>query len=153
MPTAQRAREIIRNIPYITIASVDLDGQPWNAPVFAAYDKEFNFYFGTYKDSQKAINIRTNSNIFIVIYDSTSPAGTGEGVYMRAVAKELVGPGEVKVAHKLLSDRHVVPFWKLEQCSGNSPIRLYKAVPQTVWMNGEGKDNGHYIDTRVELQL
>ena len=153
MTSSERAKEIIEKVPYITIATVSENGMPWNAPVFAAYDENYNFYWGTYIDSQKSKNIRINKNIFLVIYDSTAPPGKGEGVYIRATATELSDPKEIASAHKLLWDRHIVPYWKLYQVQGDAPIRLYKAVPEKVWMNGEGEVNGNYIDIRVEIKL
>ncbi len=153
MNNVAKAKEIIKKVPYITIATVAEDGQPWNAPVFAAYDDNYNFYWGTYRNSQKSKNIAFNNNIFLVVYDSTAPAGKGEGVYIKAVAKELDDPKEIEFAHKLLWDRHIVPYWKLEQVQGDTPVRLYKAVPEKVWVNGEGEENGHYIDTRVKIKL
>lgn len=153
MPTTQRAKGIIEKIFYITIASISEDGHPWNAPVFSAYDKDYNFYWGSYRDSQHSRNIRSNKNIFLVIYDSTVPAGKGEGVYMKAAAKEIEDLEEIEFAHRILETRHSVPYWKLEQVQGSGAIRLYKAVPEKVWMNGEGEADGHYIDVRVEIQL
>ena len=153
MDLVTKAKEIIAKIPYITIATVAEDGKPWNAPVFAAYDTNYNFYWGTYRNSQKSKNIQTNKNIFLVVYDSTAPAGKGEGVYVQATASELEDAEEITKIHKLLWDRHVVPYWKLEQVQGAGPIRLYKAVPKKIWMNGEGREDGDYIDTRVEINL
>jgi general stress protein 26 len=153
MPTSEKAKEIIRKIAYITIASVSEKGEPWNAPVFSAYDKNYNFYWGTYRNSQKSQNIRANKNVFLVIYDSTVAPGSGEGTYIKASATELEDPKEIAFAHQLLWDRHVVPYWKLEQVQGDAPIRLYKAVPEKVWMNGGDKVGGNYIDTRVEIDL
>lgn len=153
MSSSAQAKEIIAKIPYITLATVDEHGMPWNAPVFAAYDKDYNFYFGTHIDSQKARNIRKNENVFITIYDSTVTPGQGVGVYIKATAKEMNDPQEIAFAHKLIWDRHVVSYWKLEEVQDDAPIRLYKAIPEKVWMNGEGKKDGHYIDTRIEIQL
>lgn len=149
---SKKALAIIKKIPYINIATVSQDGMPWNAPVFAAYDKDFNFYWGTYRDSQKSKNIRANNNVFITIYDSTVGPGQGEGVYIKATSVELEDPKEIELAHRLLQDRHVVPYWKLEQVTGG-PIRLYKAVPEKVWMNDGDEVGGNYIDTRVEVDL
>ena len=153
MQRSKRAREIIEKISYVTIATVSEDGMPWNAPVFAAYDKNYNFYWGTYRGSQKSKNINNNKNVFLVIYDSASAPGKGGGIYIKATATELSDQNEIEFAHKLLRGRHVVPYWKIEQVQGEAPIRLYKAVPEKVWMNSEGKENGHYIDTRVEIKL
>lgn len=153
MDNSEKAKAIIAKIPYITIATISEDGMPWNAPVFAACDKNFTFYWGTYRDSQKSKNIRANKNVFLIIYDSTVWPGKGEGVYIKATAEELNDSKEIEVAHKLLWDRHVVPYWRLEQVQGDAPIRLYKAIPEKVWMNGEGEVDGNYIDIRVEVKL
>jgi len=149
----KRAKGIISKIPYITIATISKDGLPWNAPVFAAYDKNYTFYWGTYRDSQKSKNIRANKNVFLVIYDSTIGPGKGEGVYIKATAEELTDQKEIKIAHKLLWDRHVVPYWKLEQVQGTAPIRLYKSTPEKIWVNDGGEINGNYIDIRIEVDL
>ncbi|MEK7076767.1 MAG: pyridoxamine 5'-phosphate oxidase family protein [Patescibacteria group bacterium] len=148
-----RAKEIISKILYITVATVSDRDEPWNAPVFAAYDRDYNFYWGTYRNSQKSKNIRANPTAFLVIYDSTAPAGTGEGVYIKATALELEDLKEIKLAYDLLCVRHTAPFWKWEAVQSNAPIRLYKAVPEKVWMNSGEKKDGHYVDTRVEIKL
>jgi general stress protein 26 len=149
----QRAKEVISSIPYITIATISDDATPWNSPVFAAYDENYNFYFGTHKGSQKALNINSNPHVFLVIFDSRAEAGTGEGVYLKATAEAVSNSDEIQKAHKLLWDRHIVPYWKLEEFGVDSPLVLYKVTPQKVWMNDEGRANGHYIDTRSEVIL
>jgi nitroimidazol reductase NimA-like FMN-containing flavoprotein (pyridoxamine 5'-phosphate oxidase superfamily) len=150
---SKRAKEIIEKIQYVTIASVTEDGMPWNSPVFAAYDKDFNFYWGTHNDSQKAKNIRSNGNVFLVIYDSTVPSGTGEGVYIKATAQQISEPDEVKRVFELLKTRHAASFWDFAAVSEEGPIRLFKAVPQQAWMNDDGRKSGHYIDIRTEITL
>ncbi len=35
----------------------------------------------------------------------------------------------------------------------NYPRRVYKAVPEKFWINGDGKVKGNYIDIRVEIDL
>jgi general stress protein 26 len=150
---SQRAKEIIDTTDYITIASVTKDGLPWNSPVFGAYDKAYNFYWGTHKASQKAQNIRGNRNVFLVIYDSTVPPGTGEGVYVKATAEELTDLEDIKRAHQILQDRRPTLYWNLEELHGDAPIRLFKATPGRIWMNDDGEENGHYTDIRTEVNL
>lgn len=148
-----RAKEVIERIQYVTIASVDEQGMPWNAPVFTTFDEQYNFYWGTHKDSQKARNIDRNPNVFLVIYDSTVPAGTGEGVYIRAQAHQVTEPQEVHRVFNLLKSRHATSFWDFDAVSSTGPIRLYKATPQLAWMNDDGHKDGHYIDIRTEITL
>jgi len=150
----KRAKEIIEKIQYITIASVSKDGRPLNTPVFSAYDKYFNFYWGSYKDSHHSKNIHDTGIISLIIYDSTVKAGTGEGVYINAKAVEITYPQEIVYAHNLIQTRrYPVPYWKIEQVQGDVPIRLYKAIIEEVWMNGEGEIKGNYIDIRVPIVL
>jgi hypothetical protein len=32
------------------------------------------------------------------------------------------------------------------------PRRVYKAVPEKIWINSGGEVNGNFIDTRIEIQ-
>jgi general stress protein 26 len=54
---SKRAKEIIGQIRYLTIASVTSEGKPWNSPVFGGFDQNYAFYFGTHNNSQKAKDI------------------------------------------------------------------------------------------------
>lgn len=149
----KRAKEIIADRDYITIATVTSDGLPWNSPVYSAFDENYNFYFGTHDGSQKAQNIALNPNVFLVIYDSTVPPGTGEGVYVQGKAEQISNLEDIKRAHKILADRRPTEFWPIEAVSGDGPVRLYKISPEKVWMNSDGEKNGFYIDTRTEVYL
>ncbi len=149
----KRAKEIIKQIDYITIASVTPEGMPWNSPVYSAFDDDYNFFWGTHIDSQKAQNIRNNENVFLVIYDSTVPPGTGEGVYVQAKAKQLRDPEEIQHAYETLKNRRPTPFWDPAAFSESGPVRLFKAVPIKVWMNDDSEKDGHYIDVRTEVSL
>lgn len=146
---SKRAREILDKIEYATIATVDIDSNPWNAPVFMAYDEDYNFYWGTHKDSQKARNIRANNQAFMVIYDSTAPAGTGEGVYIRAEVEELSDKEEIERAITYLTNRHE----DYRSFADGKVIRLYKAVVKQAWINDGYRENGRYIDIRKEVTL
>lgn len=156
---AKRAAEIINKILYITIATASKEGQPWNSPVYSAFDKDLNFYWSSDKDAQHSRNIRENKHVFLVIYDSTVVEGTGEGVYIRAEAYELGQQEEIQVARRITQTRKGQEQELIEQeyekFVGDSVRRVYKALPKKVWMNEDEKDeNGKYIrDTRVELDL
>jgi nitroimidazol reductase NimA-like FMN-containing flavoprotein (pyridoxamine 5'-phosphate oxidase superfamily) len=148
-----RAKDIIEEVIYITVATSDNNGQPWNTPVFAAYDEDLNFYWGSSKNSQHSKNIEHNPNVFLVIYDSSAPAGSGEGVYVIGKAHEVIDKYEIEKAHKLLQDRRPEPYWKLEHITGDSPISLYRAVPEKVWMNDGRTTNKVYEDILKEADL
>lgn len=152
----QRASEIINQILYITIASVSKDGQPWNTPVYSAFDKDLNFYWFSDKNSQHSNNIRDTKNVFLVIYDSTAPEGTGEGVYIQAEVQELSKEVEILGALKVLDARvGKTKERDFTDYSGDAVLRGYKATPKRVWMNDDDKDEqGNYArDIRVEVPL
>jgi uncharacterized protein YhbP (UPF0306 family) len=149
-----RAKEIISQILYITIATADKHGQPWNSPVYSAFDEKYNFYWASWKENQHSRNIAENNNIFIVIYDSTVPEGTGEGVYIKAKASMLTDEKEILDALAVLDKR--VGKTKKRKASdflGEYPRRVYKAVPIKFWMNIDDEINGNYIDNRVEIKI
>lgn len=150
----KKARKIIEKILYITIATVSKDGRPWNSPVYSAFDDNYNFYWASWKENQHSKNIRENSNVFIVIYDSTVAEETGEGVYIQAKAYELEDEKQIKHALSYLDGRiNKKGRHKVSQFTENMPRRIYKAVPEKVWINGEGDINGEYVDKRAEINL
>lgn len=153
---AKRAAEIINNILYITIATVSKDGQPWNSPVYSAFDRDLNFYWFSDKDSQHSKNIRENKDVFIVIYDSTAREGTGGGVYISAEAYEIDNKDGTLEALEIMDSRiGKKKEREYEKFSGIAVLRVYKVIPQKVWVNDDEKDeNGKYIrDIRVEVSL
>jgi len=150
----KRTKEIIEKILYITIATSSKDGKPWNSPVYSAYDENYNFYWASWKDNQHSKNIRKNNNVFIVIYDSTVPEGTGEGVYVKAKAYELSNEKEIEVAIRYLDGRiNKIGRHKVSQFQGSMPKKVYKAIPEKVWINIEGNVSGSYVDKRIEVNL
>src|SRR3989344_8252959 len=151
-----RAKEIIEKILYINIATVDDNGQPWNTPVYSAFDKGLNFYWFSDKSAQHSRNIRNNRKIFLVIYDSTVHEGTGEGVYIQAEANELDDEDQAMNALKVMDERvGKTKLRKFDKFSGDAPLRIYKAVPKKIWMNADDEDEkGNYIkDIRNEISL
>ncbi len=131
----KKAAEIIKKIPYITLATVSEDDQPWNSPLWSAYDKELNFYWASDYKSVHSTNIRSNSKVFCVIYDSTMAEGTGEGVYFSGKAYEL---SESEVLVNCPSMKKPVHF------GSNNILKIYKVLPEKIWMNDDEKDeNGN----------
>lgn len=151
-----KARKIIEKILYITIATSSKDGKPWNSPVYSAFDEDYNFYWASWTENQHSKNIRENNQVFFVIFDSTVPEGTGEGVYFKAKAYMLTDPKEIAHALSYLDGRvnkKKDQKTRIAEFQGNNPRRVYKAVTEKVWMNAEGDINGEYVDTRVETDL
>jgi len=153
MDNLEKAKKIIADIIYINIATVSPGGKPWNSPVYCAFDEQYNFYWASWRENEHSKNIAQNPNIFITIYDSTAPEGTGEGVYIQANACEITNPQEIEHAIKYYYGRKNGTPRKIEEFLGEYPRRMYKAILEKVWMNDEGNINGNYIDIKTEVNL
>lgn len=159
MDHVECARHTINMIQYITVATIHVDTwaayRPWNTPVYAAFDAECNFYWVSHIDAQHSRNIRRNPHVFLVIYDSTIPEGTGarSGVYIEAHARELTDHKTITVAHRLLAGRVGKPPRPAECFLGPWPKRIYCATPERVWVNDLREQEGSLLDVRVEVDL
>lgn len=152
MQPNHKARSILDRLYYATVSTVDLNGNPWNTPVYCAYDERYHVYWGSHVGSQHSQNIRANHKAFIVVYDSTVTPGDGEGVYMQVHVEEITDEKEIMAGHKLLQDRRPNEYWKLAQLQPESPVHLFRAIPERIWMNGTGSKDGQYIDIRTEAR-
>lgn len=142
----KKAAGILKKIIYITLATVSKDGQPWNSPLFSAFDKDLNFYWGSDFRSVHSTNIRNNPKAFCVVYDSTMAEGTGEGVYLQGGAFELVEREQLINCPSRPTPIHF---------KSNEILKIYKFVPEKIWMNDDEKDeNGKYVkDLKVEIPI
>ncbi len=152
MEPNDKAKSILDSIYYATLSTVDADGSPWNSPVYCVYDELYTFYWASYVKSQHSQNIYTNSKVFIVVYDSTVPWGTGRGVFMQAMAAEVTDPNEIAKVCELRRLRVPDANQPPDEFMGDRPRRLYRAIPQNIWINQDSEKNGHFIDVRVEAE-
>lgn len=153
MRPTQEARQILDSIKYITIATVSRDGQPWNTPVAAfRFENDYTFYWASWQENQHSKNIRTNSKTFMVVYDSTPAENQpSAGVYLLGLAFELTEEQEVMQAALVFKDDPYNPS-DGKQYLGDNPRRIYKFVPEKIWMNDDSEVNGSFIDVRKEAE-
>jgi nitroimidazol reductase NimA-like FMN-containing flavoprotein (pyridoxamine 5'-phosphate oxidase superfamily) len=149
-----RAKEIVAQNIYLTMATSDSLGNPWVSPVYCAYDDNHNFYWTSKPDAQHSRNIKENGGkITFVIFDSRAREGTGEGVYFEGTAYEINDKKEIEAASQLCYSRKNKPPKSVDNFVGASPRRMYKAVPSHVWMNTYEKVDGYGVDAKIEVKL
>jgi hypothetical protein len=85
------ARAIIDENRYMTLGTADEDGVPWVSPVWYAPSAYHEFFWVSSPDARHSRNVAARPEIGIVIFDSRAPAGSGQGVYMSAIAEEVAG--------------------------------------------------------------
>ena len=150
----KRAKEIIEKIIYITVASVTPEGKPWNSPLYSAYDKDnYTFYWVSPRATQHSKNITENPDVFLTIYDSTVPEGTGEGVYIQGQASVVANLKEITRAIYLLYTRKNKTLRDVNRFLDIRPRRIYKAVPEKAWLNSTEKIGDEDCDIRIEIKL
>ena len=89
-----RPHEIIDAARYMVLATADEDGVPWASPVWFAPDGYTRFLWVSREDTRHSRNLAVRSRLSIVIFDSSAPIGTGEGVYMDALAQQVDEPAD-----------------------------------------------------------
>lgn len=147
------AVKIIKKIEYINIASITPEGLPWNSPVYTAFDKDLNFYWLSYKKNQHSINVRNNPNVFVTIYDSTVPTGTGVGLYFKGHAHEITNSKEMIIGLTVVYKRSKHKMRDIVEFLTHFPRRVYRFTPSKAWINGDGDIEGNFIDIRTELNI
>jgi len=125
------ARSIIDTNLYMVLATADEAGRPWASPVYFANSGYAEFFWVSSPDATHSRNIAMRPQIGIVIFDSQVPIGTGQAVYMPAVAA--VASGELERGIKVFSQRsqaHGGVPWTLDDVQGEGRLRLYRAIAE-----------------------
>ena len=102
----------------MVLATADEDGVPWASPVWFAPDGYTRFLWVSREDTRHSRNLAVRPQLSIVIFDSSAPIGTGEGVYMDAVAEQL---GEPEEAIGIFSRRSVAQGGQRVDGRGRQP--------------------------------
>ena len=124
------AREIIDANLYMVLGTADETGRPWASPVYYAVAGYREFYWVSSPDATHSRNISVRPQVSIVVFNSQVPIGTGQGVYMSAVAEEVVG-SDLERGIDVFSRRslsHGGLAWTADDVQGQALIRLYRAT-------------------------
>ncbi|MET7731426.1 pyridoxamine 5'-phosphate oxidase family protein [Streptomyces sp. NPDC005402] len=131
-PTVANARGIVDASRYLVLATADAEGRPWSTPVYFAHVGCREFFWVSSPEAVHSRNIAVRPEVGIAVFDSSVEIGTGQGVYVSAVAAELVDGAER--ALEVFSRRslgHGGRVWTLDDVRGDSGMRLYRAVAGT----------------------
>jgi hypothetical protein len=130
------ARTIIDSNMYMVLGTADESGQPWVTPVYYASARYREFYWVSSPEVRHSRNVALRPQISIVIFDSRVPIGTGQGVYMSAIAEELTG-ADLDRGIDIFSRSSLVHGgreWKREDVGESTLYRLYRAVASEHWV-------------------
>ena len=131
------ARSIIDASRYLALGTADEAGRPWVSPVYYAFAGYREFFWVSSPMATHSRNIATRPEISIVVFDSRAPVGTGQGVYVSAIAEELTDPQELERGMDVFSRRseaHGARPWTLADVRSPEPYRLYRATASDHWV-------------------
>jgi nitroimidazol reductase NimA-like FMN-containing flavoprotein (pyridoxamine 5'-phosphate oxidase superfamily) len=129
-PVAQTARDLIEGSRYLVLATADAWGRPWSSPVYFAHIGFTEFYWVSSPEVTHSRNIAIRPEVSIVIFDSHATVGTGQGVYVSAIA-ELLEDDKTARGIEAFSRRsmsHGGPEWTSEDVRSGAGLRLYRAT-------------------------
>jgi hypothetical protein len=145
------ARTVIESSLYMVLATADRSGRPWSSPVYFAEIDHREFFWVSSPEASHSHNITVRPEVCIAIFDSSAPIGTGQGVYLSAVA----GPAEGSVldrgidAFSRRSLSHGGSGWTIGDVRENSGLRLYRAVAQAHWILAKDGQPDHRIPAQL----
>jgi hypothetical protein len=124
------AQEIIDSNSYMVVGTADESGLPWVSPVWFAPEGYREFVWVSRPGARHSLNIATRPQVAIVIFDSQVPAGSGQAVYMEAVAEEL-GVDELERGLGIFarrSEAQGLRIWTREDVTEPARHRMYRAT-------------------------
>ncbi|HET9965764.1 MAG TPA: pyridoxamine 5'-phosphate oxidase family protein [Rubrobacter sp.] len=132
------ARTIIDSNFYMTLGTADERGRPWVSPVYYAHEGYANFYWVSSPEANHSRNLVGRPEVSMVIFDSRTPVGSGQGVYISAIAEELMGADLDRgiAIFSGRSDAHGAGEWNVEDVRPPARHRLYRATASEHWVLG-----------------
>ena len=127
---AGAARAIIDASLYMVLGTADEAGRPWASPVYFASSGYAEFFWVSSPEAVHSRNIAVRPQMSIVIFNSQDPIGTGQGVYMTAVARE-VADADIDRALGIFSRRSVThggAVFTRQDLQPDAGLRLYQAT-------------------------
>ena len=144
----ETAKTIVDANLYMVLGTADENGHPWVSPVYYASVDYREFVWVSRPETLHSHNLTARPEISIVIFDSSVPIGTGQGVYMAATAEEVTGHARI-AAIEVFSRRsleHGGRAWTLEDVEPPAEFRLYRATATAHYILGS-------IDRLVPVDL
>jgi Pyridoxamine 5'-phosphate oxidase len=139
---AQAGRSIIDSALYMVVATADRSGRPWPAPVYFAHRAYRELIWVSKPGAAHSRNIEARPEVGIVIFDTSVPINSGQGVYMSATAAELTGDDrhDALAAFSQRSIDHGGVAFGIEHVEPSARLRLYRAIADEQWVLDE-RDN------------
>ena len=144
------AKKILMENLYLSLASVGVDSMPWVTPLLQAHDEKFNFYWVSTNSARHVNNLKANAGVSFVVFDSHAAKRKGRGVYVEARVSELTSEEEVAAALAAFFGALGEEVPATENFLGEAKYRIFKAVPEKVWVTPTDATIGPREEITVE---
>jgi len=124
------ARVIIDANLYMTLGTVGDDGSPWVTPVYYSVGEYTAFYWVSSPETTHSRNIAARPDVSIVIFNSQTPIGTAQAVYMSGVAEMLTGVDRDRGIEVFSRGANVqgARNWTADRVQPPARLRLFRAT-------------------------
>jgi pyridoxine/pyridoxamine 5'-phosphate oxidase len=131
------ARAIIDANRYMTLATADAQGVPWASPVWYAPLDYREFFWVSDPEARHSRNLAGRPQLGIVFFDTHAPIGTGQGVYVEAVATQLTGSDAERGINVFSqrSEAQGASAWTPADVRPPARLRLYRATASAWFLN------------------
>jgi nitroimidazol reductase NimA-like FMN-containing flavoprotein (pyridoxamine 5'-phosphate oxidase superfamily) len=113
---------------YLVLGTADGDGRPWVTPVFYTADDEHRVLWVSAPDSRHSRNIAARPEVAITIYDTHSPIGEAEALYLGSTAECVAGDARVAALAVLNSRLPASHQLGTEDLEPPGPLQVYQAA-------------------------
>jgi hypothetical protein len=124
------ARAVIDANLYMVLGTAGDEGHPWVTPVYYSAGGYTNFYWVSRPEAMHSRNIAARPRVGIVIFDSQTPIGTAQAVYMSSVAEEVTGADVARAIDIFSRESRArgAGEWTQEKVQPPAHLRLYRAT-------------------------
>jgi uncharacterized protein YhbP (UPF0306 family) len=146
------ARGIIDSNVYMTLGTADEQGRPWVSPVYYAVGAYTHYYWVSSPEATHSRNVAARPQVSIVIFDSRTPIGKAQAVYISGVAQELTG-AELENGIEVFSRRSMTDVarqWTVDDVQPPALHRLYRATATEYSMLDPVR---HGVDSRTPISV
>jgi nitroimidazol reductase NimA-like FMN-containing flavoprotein (pyridoxamine 5'-phosphate oxidase superfamily) len=130
------ARGLAEANRYLTLGTVDAEGNPWTSPVYFAADDDLRtFYWLSREDCQHSRNVAVRPAVSLAVFDSSVRPYHGRCLYAVGTAG-MCSTAELEAGLRTYpgpSERGGAPM-TLPEVTGASPLRLFRMRANALWV-------------------
>ena len=140
--SADHLRSIVDASAYMTLATADELGSPWASPVWYATADYREFIWLSAPQARHSRNLAARPELAIVVFDSSQPPGTGEGVYVSARAEQVAEPDLDRCLDifSVVSLRQGLAALSRAEVEAPARLRLYRATATAHFVLGSNDE-------------